>query len=64
MTPNKRQLTDEQLAAAIERLRQRSTPARLAAMRHDLRGLGIDPDGLASLTKPDEIEGANNGKND
>lgn len=65
MTPNERKpMTADELAAAVERLRQRSTPARADAMRHDLRGLGIDPDSLASLTKPDEIEGDNNGKND
>lgn len=50
---DKRRLTDEQLAAAIERLRQRSTPARLAAMQQQLRKLGIDPATLDSL-KPDE----------
>lgn len=58
MTPNNRQLTDEQLIAAIERLRQRSTPPRQDAMRHELRKLGLDPDALESLkTEGDNNEG-------
>lgn len=55
---DKRRLTDDELAAVVEALRQRSTPARLDAMRHDLRALGIDPATMESL-KPDE--GGNNG---
>jgi len=58
MTPNNRQLTDEQLAAAVEALRQRSTPPRLDAMRQAAQAMGLDPDRLDSL-KTDE--GDNNG---
>lgn len=59
MTPNERKpMTADELAAVVEALRQRSTPARLDAMRHDLRALGIDPATMESL-KPDE--GGNNG---
>lgn len=49
MTPNKRQLTDEQLAAAVEALRQQAIPPRRDAMRQAARAMGIDPDTMDSL---------------
>lgn len=54
MTPkDKRQLTDEQLAAAVEALRQQAIPPRRDAMRQAARAMGIDPATMESL-KPDE----------
>lgn len=49
MTPNRSQLTPEELAAAVEALRARATPSRLDAVMHALRGMGIDPATMKSL---------------